>query len=427
MTDRPLPSAPAAWQAPRALFAIREPYPGFHIIREIPGDLGLLLWRGFTEVALWAEAGDKRGDLFTARAYARRLSHLDTLGVLPALDAHLRTLAEILSHATEVAPERVTAACLALSEWASRQGCGHSAMALAQSAALASPMDANAAYMAGLAARKQAEYAVAESWFRRAVSVANRTRNWKAYALTFCGIGNMHIQRGAWPAAKEALLRALRTTRRHRLVGVRGRALHDLFCVAINAGCFDEANRLARAALRAYGRHDPRLPALAHDVACAWMRQGHVGKAVPVLEALVRYTSDAPLRLLFVSSQGRAAGLRGERMAFASAWTDAWAMVHASESTERVPEALVNLARGAAALNDPERASYAAHYARTVAVQRAEAQSQFEAEWVLEAVARADLAAVAADDARDEAGAPPEPGARLVGKFVAVLATSGRH
>jgi maltose O-acetyltransferase len=75
-------------------------------------------------------------------------------------------------------------------------------------------------------------------------------------------------------AARKPLLRAYRAARRasHRLP--MAMALHDLFCVAALFGEVENANAYARAAFKAYGPRNNRIPKLAHDVARFWMLQG---------------------------------------------------------------------------------------------------------------------------------------------------------
>ena len=336
------------WIIPPPLLATGEVFPGHGILEEVPGDAGLLLWRCCSDVELWASVPPRdRRHLFSEEAWQKRMDAIALCSV-PAMTAfQLRITAEVLTNGESVQPLKISAACQVLSAWASSQGYPRTAIALAQAGALAAPSDATSAFHVGLAARKIANYPKAESWFRRAIGVARRARDWKAYALAYNGLGSMYMQRGAVPLAKASLVSALKAARAHGVWSVRGPVLHDLFILAANAGDWPEADRLARRAFRAYGKRHPRLPALAYDVAYSWMLRGFFDQALPVFQAVVERTNDRSLRLLFLSSLARAASAAGKKMLFAEAWVEAWAIIHGNESTERVPEALINLARAA--------------------------------------------------------------------------------
>jgi hypothetical protein len=87
-----------------------------------------------------------------------------------------------------------------------------------------------------------------------------------------------------------------------------------------------------------------------------------------------------------MSNMALAAAGMGDRLTFASMWSETWRLVDEFEDQERVSEALVALAQGAATLGDPDRGQLAAGHALKMAVQRHEAEQRLAAERVLESL-----------------------------------------
>jgi hypothetical protein len=140
------------------------------------------------------------------------------------------------------------------------------------------------------------------------------------------------------------------------------------------------------------------------------------------LRALARNTADRTLRLPFLSSLARAAGAAGDRNLFAATWEEAWEIIHRQQSTEYLPDSLINLARGAATLKDTDRAQTAAQYALAVALYRKEAHARLAAESILDSLSRAEPH----EELPVSVKKPDEVfGDRLADLFVSVLTTSG--
>ena len=197
------------------------------------------------------------------------------------------------------------------------------------------------------------------------------------------GLANLYMQRGDAPRARARLLRALRSSRRYGVWTVKPYALHDLFLINATGDDPKLAEQYARAAYRAYGRRHPRLPALAHDVAWFWMLQRQFHRALPIFQAVLPHFPRPPERMIVLSNIARAAGGACLFAVFDRAWNEVWRMVDDSKDRERVAEALINLAHGAAALGLVVRMEMAASYALTIAARRSEAQQQMAAEELL--------------------------------------------
>jgi tetratricopeptide (TPR) repeat protein len=424
-TDTPGPESAGKnrrWTIPPAYLVSGPGIPGTGMLDELSPGLSILLWQAWRDADLWAGAPPElRRQLFQAEAFRIRREVLAATELPEPVREAIETLVEVLRPG-EVSEEAVTEACLRISEWAANERHGFTAVAFGQIAALTSPVNAGTAVKVGLVVRHTADYARAEAWYRRAIALGRRGGDWKSYALAYCGLANLYMLRGALPTAEAYLLRALRTTRRYGLWAVRGMVLHDLAVLAANAGRFEQADLLAIRALKAYGKHSPRIYVLAHDIAWSWMLRGFFSSAIPIFKALLPKITSKSERLIALSNLARAAGAAGQRDEYAETWDAIWRIVNNGESTERVAEALIGLARGAASLRDVERAHTAAQYALGVALLRKEAHVRLEAESVIDSLARAETAAVGAIQVVTAPGREPHP--RLSARLLRTLASS---
>lgn len=373
------------WRVPPAITHGDEPFEGAGILEEYQGRLGLILWQSVRDVSLWTSAPEeRRGELFAEGAEEQRRAAIRAGGLEPFLSTPLLEISELVGHPHALTGDLAARACLQVAQWADDRGSAATALAFAQAAAFAAPMDAATAYTVARLARRRAEHARAESWFRRTVALARQTGDWSAYSMAFLGLGNQYMQRGNLPAARRFYLRALRAARRHSLHSVAGMTYHDLFVLANTVGKVEDADRYARGAFDEYGSDHPRLPALAHDVAYFWMEQGHHARALPVFRALLPHITRAAERSIALANIARAAGAVGDRSRFEDAWSQVRDRVEGGGSWEGAAEALVDFARGAAGLGEWGRAEQAARRALAIAEERGEAKVRLAAEGVLE-------------------------------------------
>ncbi|HSU12884.1 tetratricopeptide repeat protein [Longimicrobium sp.] len=399
------------WVVPPGLTASDEPFEGYRVLEEAGAGLGVPLWQFLRDVDLWSTTPpEARGRLFSAGMVRRRRALLAQLGVRRELRLPLETIGQALEGRTHGAGAQITRACETLSRWAGDHAMPRTALAFAQSASLATPEQPGPAYMVGLLARRNAEYRRAETWFRRALGLARRSGDWRHYGLACLGVGNLYRQRGDYPTARAWYGRALRVARRHALWDVRPLALHDLFCVSMNGENGDTAEEWAQRAFKAYGPRHPRLVALAHDVARFWLDRRRFRPALQVFRAVLPHVSRIAERRIVVANMAAAAAGMGDRLAFAAMWGETWRLVDEYEDTEGVPEALVGIAAGAAALGDPDRAQLAAGHAATVARKRDEPEPRLAAERIIEAArsVRVRARVPPPPPAEDDAEATPE-------------------
>jgi tetratricopeptide (TPR) repeat protein len=253
----------------------------------------------------------------------------------------------------------------------------------------------------GRLAKRRAENARAETWFRRTVALARQAGDWPTYALAFDGLGNLYAQRGNFPAARRLLVRSLRAAGRNSLHDIEGMAQHDLFTVAGETGNVDEANEWARRAFQSYGPLHPSLPRLANDVAFFWCEQGCFAPALPVLQSVLKHFTEPTHRVAVLGAIGRAAGGLGDRATFQQAWDDAHELIGANGLQDMGARACLDLAHGALSLGAWERAEDAAQRALDGAMRRGDAKTRLVAEALVEAARRHQHAERAAATSRE--------------------------
>ena len=352
------------WCIPPAI--LREPdetLEGTGVLNEIGGEAGLLLWHSLRDVTLWAEVDPgERPALFAPPAAAERLRLLHAAGVEPALEVSLATLAALVAHPDAANPEIVTLVCLQVSRWAQGRGATNTTLSFAQAGALASPEDAGAALQVGVLALHFRRFARAETWLRRTIGLARRRRDWASYAQAWVELGRLQTRRGDVDSARRALVKGIRASRRHGLLSIRAAALHGLFLLAMEAGEWDEAERFARLATRAYGRGSPRQPALQHDIARLWVHRGAFDRAVPALQRLLPTRVQPDDRVETLALLARAAGGAGNRLLYQEAWWDAWTLVERGGDDDAVAQALLEMAHASLLLRDAPRLEQASRH-----------------------------------------------------------------
>jgi hypothetical protein len=220
-----------------------------------------------------------------------------------------------------------------------------------------------------------------------------QSSDWRSYALAFSGMGNLHMQRGNYPAARRAHLRSLHAAERKGLVDVVGVAYHDLFAIDAEMHVGFEADVLAERAFTAYGSRDPRVKRLAYDVAYHWVLLGYFAGASQVGNALLPHFDDPAERTALLALLGRSAGGLGDRRGFDLALDEARILLLRASTEEVAALALLGFAHGAASLRDTTLTAELAKRAVMRATRRSEWRVAMEAEAVAEsAVSRASSA-----------------------------------
>jgi tetratricopeptide (TPR) repeat protein len=356
---------------------------GAAVLREVPGDLGGLLWQTLRTVTLWASAAPAdRASLFTPGAAEARRREADAVPGAEALRGPLDRVATVLAAPADADREAVARACEELARWAGAQEKPGTRLAFTHAAALASPANAGRALDAGRLARDAGEYVLAEGWFLCAVGIARTAGDWDAYARAYVGLAKMWIRRGRHPLARRALDRAVRVAGRKGLREVHGMALHDRFTLEVLARNPAAAVRNAAAAARMYGPDHADLPRLAYDLAYQWMENGNHASALPVLRALLPRFAGRE-RMVAQGGMARAAGALGMAELHADA---ARAVLGAPDEYSNKAAVLLEVARGAADLGDVRAAGQALDGAVALAGRYGESRVKFEAEALAESL-----------------------------------------
>ena len=415
------PRVPRRWRTPPPLTRGSESLEGMEILREIGGELGVLLWQAYRNVMFWASVDrGERASLFAESAGERRRQALSDARVPAEVLPALQAVAEMLGSPDEAAGEALARACTGIGTWSEAEGHLNTALAFTQAAAVASPRDPRLALAVGQLARRRGELPRAETWFRHTIMVGRQTGDWESYSRAYIALGNMLVRRGNFPAAHRMHIKALRASRRKGLPQIQGMALHDLFVIATETNRAEQAEEYARQAFRAYGPEHEALPVLAHDVAYFWMEQGYFDRALDVFQALDAHVSEPHVRLVLLASMARAAAGTGDRELFRKSWTQVARFSRDPDVQAIVPACMLELALGAANLGEWDRAEQAGEEALELAQRRGHGKVAFRAESLLDSI-RADRSA----EAQVAARTPSAKVATLATDFVRVLETAG--
>ncbi|HVH12187.1 MAG TPA: tetratricopeptide repeat protein [Longimicrobium sp.] len=412
------------WRVPPALKRGDEIFEGLGVLDELSGEKGLVLWQSLRDALLWADAqDDERAALFASDAERTRVASILTAQPSPELEEPLGVLARMLGEPTRIPEEMVALACRRISQWSDDEGQLKTALAFAQAAATVTPGDAGTAFSVGKLARRLAQHARAETWYRRTIALARQVGDWATYAQAFLGLGSMYQQRGNFPAARRFLIRARKAAQRNSLHGIAAMAEHDLFSLAIEADRYDEAAEWARVAYESYGAHHPAVPRLAQDVAYWWTTQGHYAEALPVLESVLPHFRQPSDRMAVLASIARAAGGLGKRDRFREAWDEAHDLLRSTNADERAAMGLLDMAHGAATLGLWDKAELAARESLETGVRRSEGRIRLTAEVVMESVRHHRVVAVQKRETRPDAAPTVDPS--LAEEFVRSLQMAG--
>jgi hypothetical protein len=395
------PRLPRRWRTPPPLTRGSESLEGMEILREVGGEVGILLWQAYRNVMFWAAAEQgERGRLFSAEAGRKRQAELGEARIGEELAGPLAAIAEMLVAPDSTSGEAVAQACTGIARWAEEQGHLNTALAYTQAASVAAPRNARLSLAVGKLARRRGEAARAETWFRHTVMISRQIGDWESYSRAYIALGNMLIARGNLPAAGRMHIKALRAARRKGLQQIQGMALHDLFVIADEMGRDEQAEEYARQAFRAYGSGHPSLLGLAHDIAYFWMQRGYFSQALEVFQRIEPSVTEPRVRLMLTANIARAAAGVGNRELFRKAWTQVYRMVKDPELHGAVANSTLELALGAASLGEWDRAEQAGQEALDSAVRLGQSKVRFRAEALMESISSGRNAAARTESRR---------------------------
>lgn len=372
------------WRVPPPVLRDPAPIEGLSLLREVPGEAGGLLWASLRNVLLWAETGPaERVELFGIGVADSRLANLLAVRLAPALVEPLEQIARLLAAPAKVRPEVIMLACQRIALHLGRQGHARSELTFLEAAARAVPGNSETALAVGKALRDAAEYRRAESWLRRSYFLARQAEQWKVYGQAHAALGRMFAKTGAYPNARRHLSRAMARARRHHLPSVEASALHTLFTLEAEVENFSLAALHAEAAFEAYQRAGEVNSSFAHDIAYFWMLLGEYEAAFDVFTAsTLRHAR--PIQALVKGGLARCAGALGRELDFERARRTVLDL--GREDGFGIPDAYLDVARGAAALDHHDEAMEWTARAEAAARERGDTKVLFEIDLV-----RADL------------------------------------
>jgi len=157
-------------------------------------------------------------------------------------------------------------------------------------------------------------------WFRRASRLARLHRSEIDFAVAHLGWGNLEADLGRLGEAEAHAVKAFRAALRVGRRSLAASAYHDLLAIKIHTERFDQAWAYARDAVAFYRVDHPRFPALAHDVAYLWSRQGYYSSAIPLYERVLDSIHLATERAIVLANLARAAGICRDRLRYERAY-----------------------------------------------------------------------------------------------------------
>ncbi len=348
------------WRIPPPLLRDADaPGPeGLAILEEIRSEVGVLLWKSLRSVLLWAdfETGERQG-LFDSEAPDRRRQEIERS--IPAAKAELKdeltALIAAVDRPDEADGDALAAACERIATWAENAGTPLTALEFLQAASLCAPRNARLALDIGYAVQGLGQPARAESWFQRALGLARQTKDWEPYVLAYLAHGRMMTEWGAYPAARQSYIKAVRRAARENMREVEAEVYHDLFLLESRAGNTGRALSFARDALNVPAPNATRFPELARDMGIFWFETGQFQHGFSVLQEAARQI-EGDERGRTLGALARAAGKAGDRETFdwARQELDRW------WDGPGAPEAWADVARGATALGLKQVAKEAA-------------------------------------------------------------------
>jgi hypothetical protein len=202
---------------------------GITILEEVPGELGVLLWRAFrrTATSSWAQAHGAGGSPLEPPAPRTPLD----IGSV-SMPAGLRDALTALYAGVRPGEQEGQAAAV-IGRWAATEGYRRLSAEYLQLSACAQPFDPVLALDAAWATAALGDRSRAAVWFQRAAGLAGRLNEWRIYVSAHLGYGRMLREAGHLHAARSWTERALHRATRQGMRSYEERAREELTRLAI--------------------------------------------------------------------------------------------------------------------------------------------------------------------------------------------------
>ena len=278
------------WRVPPALLrnpTTPEAFEGASILAEFRGNTGFALWQCYRDVLLWASTSpEEREELFHDEGADLAYPEDSESSLSERLDADtLRALRRLRRGTLQTHRDNgpMVTAAMVVAVGAERRGAAATSVAYAQLSAAIDPSSASAALAVGQLALRLNHVPVADTWLRRTIALARRSRDWESYAAALAALGQLRENKNRLDDAHREYIKALRVSRRHGLKDTRSHAVSGLLRVALRQEDQEAAERYAGWALGTHLRGHPRRANVLVDVAEMELRRGALERAEAML------------------------------------------------------------------------------------------------------------------------------------------------
>jgi len=350
----------------------------FEVLDELASEqiLGLALWEGLRDVALWARARGDRGGLFHPRRPGFRAYAPDVVASLAPELVHAWAGLETVALAPEdTVRERLADACRQVYAWAEERALMQTAAHFAEAAALVNPDVPALANLAARTCRRAALPGRAGPWYVRGRALAVRAKSFPDRFSATVGYGWLMYSFGRYERARRIINTTVRQAVNRGFKRMAGEAEHALLAICSEEGMLRLGESHARNALSLYPIHHERLPALVHDVGYLFVATGMYSAGLAILTDAVKAFTRPQEAMIVWSTVARAAAGAGEPDVYATARDNVLGLL--PRYPEHAPAALRNLAYAAQHAGDwdvaeeaARRAAETAHARRMEAVER---------------------------------------------------------
>lgn len=280
------------------------------VLERAPAGVGLLFWRFVNDLETWRIAPETECLFAPPDLASWRTCYPDELA------AAFHTLETIWLDPARAVPGALIGAAQSVWEWCERNDSIEAALHFSEWAARVDEENPAFCRIAGYFARMRGETRRAEMWFRRARRLARIHKNEPEFVKAHLGLGSIAADLGLLDDAASHATRAFKAALRCGQHKLAGWAYHDLMLLKIGLGRYDEAWAHGLDAIALYKRDHPRMPALAHDLALLWSRQGYFSAAMTVYERVLPHLSRPHERVVVLSNFIRAAAACGDRLRY---------------------------------------------------------------------------------------------------------------
>lgn len=332
-----------------------------HLMLDDVGDeIAFWTWRVAVDLILWLEGTKSPKRPFHVGAATPGPQHFPE-----SIRSEMDALRVIYTDPDRVVASRIADACSRIADWGEKNQRVETALQFAELAARAQPLVSRFCSVAGRLCRRinshrrsdERELHRATIWFRRATRLASAYSGKSYYRdLASARLGWAYVAQdlGELTEAEQHATKAFRAALRCGRHVEAALAYHALATTLIHQDRLDEAWVHARNAISSYPPGHPRFPALAHDIAFLWARNGFYADAAVLFEKVLPRITLPEERLIVLANIARAGSAAGDHLRFQRAASEILRTLDAGKDVP--PTVIYHLARAAVNEQDWSRA-----------------------------------------------------------------------